>query len=91
MEVQRLVSVDVVAEAEVIEGPLGRSKGMYTVAGRLVSPSDVNWSLSPRGVKQGDRVRLFGQSRTVVCEPEAQCLSTGSLPMFDVGRGEKLP
>jgi hypothetical protein len=90
-EVTRVDSATVVAPAQTIEGTLGRSKGFFTLAGRLISREDVAWSLAPEGGHEGDRVRLYGQPRTVVCEPQAQCLIEGSLPLFDVGRAERLP
>lgn len=83
--------VTLVKAAEVIEGTLERSKGFFGVAGKLVTREDLGWSLSPTGGEAGARVRLHGQSRTVVCEPNAQCLLEGSLPLFVVGRAERLP
>jgi hypothetical protein len=74
-----------------IEGTLARSKGFFSLAGRLIIRDDLAWSLAPSGGREGDRVRLYGQPRTVVCEPGAQCLIEGSLPLFDVGRAERLP
>lgn len=88
--VERLESASVIKPAEVIQGKLERSKGFFAIAGHLVTRDDVAWSLGPQGANEGDRVRLHGQSRTVVCEPDAQCLLEGSLPMFDVGRAERL-
>jgi len=90
-EVERIESASVVKPAEMLEGTLQRSKGFFAVGGRLVSSEDVAWSLGPQGGKEGDKVRFYGQSRTVVCEPNAQCLIEGSLPLFDVGRAERLP
>jgi hypothetical protein len=89
--VTRLDSAAIVKPAEAIEGTLSNSKGFFALAGRLISREDIAWSLAPNGGLQGDRVRLYGQSRTVVCEPNAQCLIEGSLPLFDVGRAERLP
>ena len=91
LQVTRVDSATIVAPAEVIEGTLGRSKGFFTLAGRLIRHDDLEWSLAPEGGREGDRVRLHGQPRTVVCEPNAQCLIGGSLPLFDVGRAERLP
>ncbi|UQA58686.1 hypothetical protein [Polyangium aurulentum] len=92
LQVTRVDSATIVAPAEVIEGTLGRSKGFFTLAGRLISHHDLEWALAPEGGREGDRVRLFGQPRTVVCEPpHVQCLIGGSLPLFDVGRAERLP
>lgn len=91
LEVERIESASVVEPAEVVEGTLARSKGFFAVGRHLVSQDDIAWSLGPQGAKEGDRVRLHGQPRTVVCEPDAQCLIDGSLPLFDVGRAERLP
>lgn len=85
----RLERVELVASAQMIEGVLGRSKGLYSVGARLVTPKDLAWSL--RDVEVGTRVRLWGQPRTYVCQPHEQCLIEGSIPMFDVGRAELLP
>ncbi len=87
----RIGEIVLVKNAEMIEGRLGRSKGMFTVAGHLITPDDLAWSLSPTGCKTGDRVRLRGQSRVYVCPKDAQCLIGGSLPLFDVGRAERMP
>ena len=89
--VTRIDSAAIVEPAEMIEGTLSRSKGFFALAGHLISREDIAWSLSPNGGHEGDRVRLHGQSRTVVCEPNAQCLIQGSLPLFDVGHAERLP
>ncbi|MFO0612935.1 MAG: hypothetical protein U0414_10125 [Polyangiaceae bacterium] len=57
----------------------------------LVSRGDLAWSLvGSGGGNEGDRVRLFGQPRLVVCDPRDPCLTGGTIPMFDVGRAEKL-
>jgi len=90
-EVVQIEAASVITPPEIIEGTLARSKGFFAVGGRLVSRDDVAWSLGPQGAEEGDRVRLYGQARTVVCEPDAQCLIEGSLPLFDVGRAERLP
>jgi len=87
----RVESAQVVKPAEVIEGALARSKGFFALQGRLISSDDLAWSLAPNGGREGDRVRLYGQSRTVVCGPDEQCLIEGSLPLFDVGRAIRLP
>ncbi len=89
---RQLERVEVVAEPVRIEGKLERSKGFYAVAGRLVTADDLRWSLVTSGGDfAGKQVRLFGQPRTVVCEPNAQCLTSGALPLFDVGRAEIVP
>lgn len=84
-----LERLEEVAPAQMIEGKLARSKGFFSVGGRLVSRDDVAWALP--GAKEGARVRLYGQPRDERCEPEAQCLIGGVLTLFDVGRGEVLP
>ena len=84
--------VELVARAETVEGVLSRSKGFFEVGKYLVRRDDVAWSLAGSGGgKEGERVRLWGQPRIVRCHPDAQCLEGGSLPIFDVGRAEKLP
>lgn len=87
----RVKSAQVVVPAVVIEGTIGRSKGFFVVAGRLVNREDFAWALAPDGGQEGGRVRLYGQFRTAHCEPNAQCLIEGSLPLFDVGRAVRLP
>lgn len=84
-------SAKVIVPAAVIEGTIGRSKGFFVVAGRLVDRADLAWALAPDGGQEGVRVRLYGQFRTQHCEPDAQCLIEGSLPLFDVGRAVRLP
>lgn len=88
-QLERLEVASVVKPAEMIEGTLNRSKGFFAVGGHLVTADDVAWSLGPQRPAEGEKVRFFGQSRTVVCEPNAQCLIGGSLPLFDVGRAER--
>lgn len=90
-ELERLEEALVVAPAEIIEGTLTRSKGFFAVGNKLISEADVAWSLGSMESHEGDRVRLYGQSRTEHCEPNAQCLIQGSLPLFDVGHAERLP
>ncbi len=90
-ELERIDSASIVEPAEMIEGELKQSKGFFALAEHLVSSADVEWSLGPQGGQVGDRVRFYGQSRTVVCAPNAQCLLEGSLPLFDVGRAERVP
>lgn len=84
---RKLISAEVVAPPERIEGEVRRSKGFYSVGDYLVTRDDLAWALVGKEV-EGARVRLWGQPRIVVCEPEAQCLIGGELPIFDVGRAE---
>ncbi len=88
---ERLEDAQLMAPAEIVEGQLKRSKGFFSVGDKLISQDDVAWSLGTQEDREGERVRLYGQSRTVYCEPNAQCLIQGSLPLFDVGRAERLP
>ena len=91
-QVRQLYTATIVKPAEVIEGELHRSKGFFALQSHLIDRHDLDWALgSGAGEYEGQRVRLYGQPRTVHCEPNAQCLIQGSLPMFDVGRAEKLP
>ena len=84
---QELRSAKVLEPAVMIEGEVSRSKGLMAVGEHLVTRADLAWSL--RGVDPiGKRVRLWGQPRTHVCDPRAQCLVGGSIPMFDVARAE---
>jgi len=88
----RVELAELVARAEVVEGELLRSKGFFQVGPYLVNREDLRWSLSASGGgKDGERVRLWGQPRIVHCAPGSQCLRGGSLPIFAVGRAEKLP
>ena len=82
---------EVVTPAQLIEGELSRSKGFFALAGHLITRDDLRWALVGSDDLAGRRVRLWGQPRTVRCEPNAQCLIEGSLPLFDVGRAELLP
>jgi hypothetical protein len=88
-DVAELERVEVVTPAAVIEGTVGRSKGLFTVAGRLVDRHDLARAVP--GAEAGRRVRLWGQPRDYVCRPDEQCLLQGELPLFDVARGEALP
>ena len=88
----KLEVAELVTRAEIVEGTLQRSKGFFDVGKYLVRRDDLGWSLaSSGGPKEGTRVRLWGQPRIVHCNPDEQCLEGGSLPIFDVGRAEKLP
>ncbi|MCA9641382.1 MAG: hypothetical protein H6718_28675 [Polyangiaceae bacterium] len=80
-------SVELVAPAVMIEGVVGRSKGLFTVGKHMVSREDLSWPFKGADVV-GKEVRLWGQPRTYVCPPQAQCLIEGAIPMFDVARGE---
>jgi len=91
-EAKAPISIELRKNAEIIEGTLGRSKGFFELGGHLISSEDLAWALTGKGGAQsGDRVRLRGQSRTYVCPPMAQCLTSGVLPLFDVARAERLP
>jgi hypothetical protein len=89
-------SIALVAMPVVIEGQLARSKGLFAIDRYLVTKEDLAWSLiGSGGGKEGDRVRLFGQPRVVHCDPREQCLGgtgsgAGTIPLFDVGKAEKL-
>ncbi|MCA9631128.1 MAG: hypothetical protein KC766_25875 [Myxococcales bacterium] len=83
----RILSVEVAEPAVMIEGVVGRSKGLFTVGKHMVSRDDLDWSLAGAEVV-GKKVRLWGQPRTYVCPPQAQCLISGEIPMFDVARAE---
>jgi hypothetical protein len=87
---RRLVSATIVAPAVMIEGRVGRSKGLYRVGERMVTRKDLAWSLREEDL-EGKRVRLWGQPRDYVCPPHAQCLVEGVIPMFDVARAKLLP
>lgn len=87
---KRLLSARVVAPAQMITGEANRSKGFMVVGEYLVSRKDLAWALAGQD-PEGKRVRLWGQPRTVVCDPNSQCLAGGSLPLFDVGRAELVP
>lgn len=84
---KRLLSARIAAPPRAVTGEVTRSKGYYAVGSYLISRRDLAWSL-PGQDPVGKRVRLWGQPRTVVCDPNAQCLIGGSLPLFDVGRAE---
>jgi hypothetical protein len=88
---KQIVAVTVVAEAQVLEGTLGRSKGFFMLEGKLVDHHDLDRALLPKPAASGEHVKLYGQARTVVCDPRAQCLIEGSLPLFDIARAERLP
>jgi len=84
---KELVEADLVNPPEMIEGQITRSKGLFQVGKHLVNRDALSRSLSGEEA-EGKRVRLWGQSRTYVCAPQEQCLTTGRLPMFDVARAE---
>ena len=88
---KKIHAVTVVAAAQVLEGTLGRSKGFFTLEGKLVDHHELDRALAPKPAASGERVKLYGQARTVVCDPHAQCLIEGSLPVFDIGRAVRVP
>ncbi len=88
--VARLDSIELVKNAETLEGTLARSRGFFALADHLIATDALEWSLAPRGGHIGDHVRLRGQSRVAQCTTP-QCLLGGSLPLFDVARAERLP
>lgn len=88
---ERVLDLELVQRPVVVEGEIGRSKGLFSVGPYLVERSELAWALPNDGGEKGGRVRLYGQPRIVTCEPNAQCLLGGELPMFDVGRAERLP
>ncbi|MEM6788194.1 MAG: hypothetical protein AAF928_07760 [Myxococcota bacterium] len=90
-EAVRLLAASVVAPPAVIEGRVTRAKGLYAVGDRMVSRDDLAWALDGGDDPLGKRVRLWGQPRDHHCDPRAQCLSGGIIPMFRVGRGQWLP
>lgn len=88
---KKLHAVAVLAEAQVLEGTLGRSKGFFTLEGKLVEHHELDRALAPKPAASGEHVKIYGQARTVVCDPHAQCLIEGSLPVFDIGRAVRVP
>ncbi len=88
---KKLHAVAVLADAQVLEGTLGRSKGFFTLEGRLVDHHELDRALAPKPAASGEHVKIYGQARTVVCDPHAQCLIEGSLPVFDIGRAVRVP
>lgn len=91
IQAKRVESAEITAQPVRIEGTISRSKGLFQVGEHLVTRDDLAWSLAPEGGKEGQRVRLWGQPRVYTCAPNEQCLSGGSIPMFDVGRAERVP
>ncbi|MGE0326771.1 MAG: hypothetical protein AB7K71_03680 [Polyangiaceae bacterium] len=87
MSAVKVFSVEVAKPAVMIEGVVSRSKGLFTVGKHMVSRDDLDWPFKGADVV-GKKVRLWGQPRTYVCPPQAQCLISGEIPMFDVARGE---
>ncbi len=85
----RVISVSVSQKAVVISGKVHRSKGLYGVADYLVERQDLDEALQDVN-PIGRQIRLWGQPRKVYCPPQAQCLTTGSLPMFDVAQAQYL-
>ena len=87
--VRRLEGVALVAPAERVEGKLHRSKGFFSIGGKLVGRDDLAWSLRELGGEyEGKEVVLWGQSHTVKCDPRAQCLIGGELPLFFVAHAQ---
>lgn len=91
LQAKSVESAAITTPPVVIEGKLLRSKGLFQVGEHLVTRSDIAWALAPDGAQDGDRVRLWGQPRVYRCAPHEQCLIGGTIPMFDVGRAERLP
>lgn len=91
LQAKRIESISVVKPAQVVEGTLNRSKGLFSLDRYMIDHHDLDWALAPNGAHSGDRVRVYGQPHTYVCRPNEQCLIDGSIPFFDVGRAERLP
>jgi hypothetical protein len=87
---RRIDAVAVASPAVMIEGTLTNSKGMFALDKYLINRSDLAWALSPNGGKAGDQLRVWGQPYVVTCAPNAQCLLGGQLPIFVVGRAQRL-
>lgn len=84
--------VELVRNAQQIEGTIARSKGMWSVDKYLVNHRDLEWALvSGGGGKAGINVRIWGQPRVYQCDPREQCLQGGSIPLFDVARARVIP
>ncbi len=87
---QRIDALAVANPAVMIEGTLAPSKGFFSLDKYLINRSDLDWALSPSGGKAGERLRLWGQPYVVTCAPNAQCLIGGQLPIFVVGRAQRI-
>lgn len=87
---RRVDAVVVAAPAMMIEGTLSPSKGFFQLASYLINRDDLAWALPPTGGAPGDQLRLWGQPHIVRCEPNAQCLLGGKLPIFVIGRAQRL-
>lgn len=87
---RRIDAVAVASPAVMIEGTLTNSKGMFALDKYLINRSDLAWALAPNGGKAGEQYRVWGQPYVVTCAPNAQCLLGGQLPIFVVGRAQRL-
>ena len=87
---RRIDAVAIASPAVMIEGTLSPSKGFFSLDKYLINRSDLAWALAPNGGKAGDRLRLWGQPYVVTCAPNAQCLLGGQLPIFVVGRAQRI-
>jgi hypothetical protein len=84
-----LIAVELLAPAERVEGKVERSKGFFSVGGKLVHRRDQDSSSGSLGSNyEGREVILWGQSETVPCAPNAQCLIQGELPLFKVAHAQ---
>ena len=89
LSARRIEEIEWVRPAQVVEGTLAISKGFFSIGDHLVPRVRLR-SFLRKKPEPGDRVRLYGQPRTHSCQPGAQCLIGGSLPIFDVARAEYL-
>ena len=83
-------SIAVAAPAVMIEGTLAPSKGFFQLASYLINRDDLRSALAPNSGAAGDQLRLWGQPHIVRCAPNAQCLLSGELPIFVIGRAQLL-
>ena len=87
---RRVDAVAVANPAVMIEGTLTASKGLFALDKYLINRSDLAWALAPEGGKADEQLRVWGQPYVVTCAPNAQCLLSGQLPIFVVGRAQRL-
>lgn len=87
---RRIDAVAIASPAVMIEGTLSPSKGFFSLDKYLINRSDLAWALAPNGGKAGEQYRVWGQPSVVTCAPNAQCLLGGQLPIFVVGRAQRL-